>query len=181
MKRLILTAAIFSFLATSSFAGVVGHIVAGYDDSFSDNSFFDVFNDSDTTMTNVVIYGLQEGSVTWETWNFPDIAPGTDVLQYFFAGGGAFTSDYDDSYFGGGDNLYYLTADGGLISDIFSPNVNNTGNFSAFLGNDSGGAELDIDVADNVANINSPEPGSMALIGTGALLLPILRRRLNRR
>jgi len=179
MKPLTCAAVLLCFSAASSYAGIVGHIVAAYDDIGADNTYFDVFNESQDVMTNVVIHGLQEGSSTWEDWNFPDIAPGTDVLQYFFAGAGAFTVDYDDTYTGGGDNLYYLTADNGLVSDFFSPNVNNTGGFLPFLGNDSSGFELDADVAGNVANINAPEPGSLALLGT-ALLLPLLRRKICR-
>jgi hypothetical protein len=180
MRPLTCAALLLCFSAASSFAGVLGHIVAGYDGSFNDTSYFDVFNESPDVMTNVVIHGLQEGSSTWEDWAFPDIAPGTDVLQFFSAGSGAFTVDYDDFYGGGGNNFYYLTADGGLISDVFSPNVNNTGDFLGFLGNDSGGIEWDVDVAGNVANINAPEPGSLGLMGVGALLLPILRKKIRR-
>jgi hypothetical protein len=179
LRRVILTTGFLCFFAASSFAGVVGHIVAGYDGG-ADSSYFDVFNDSGITFTNVVVYGLQEGSLAWETWNLPDIAPGTDSLQYFTNGGGAFAYDYDDSYGGGGDNQYFLTTAEGFVSDVFSPNVNNTGGFLGFLGNDASGAEWDADLSATAANVSAPEPGSLALIGAGVLLLPVLRQKLRR-
>jgi hypothetical protein len=174
-SKLILAASLAAAFAANANAAV--EITAGYD-GYYDSSFFSVFNNTSSNLTNVVFTGTQGGGSA-QQWSWGNIAAG-DTVGQDFNDTGAFQYDYDDYYFGN-DVTYTFSGslNGQNVSLTFSPSSNASGGFVGFLGNDIDGYESDAQVSTYVGSAVSsvPEPASLGLMLAGLGLVGAAARR----
>jgi len=132
-----LSAASALFLARPAQAQV--SVAAQY---FDDNTSFVITNNFATPLSGITIKGKGYGGNSVSgTVTIPTIAPGKSYVFAFDDSSSAFTSDFDDTWFGQASYTLKGTVDGRLISLTFSPDNNTTGGFVPFLGNDKLGFE----------------------------------------
>ncbi|QWF72198.1 hypothetical protein KEF85_07040 [Methylomonas paludis] len=178
-KRIFNTVLTIGLLSLSSGASAsfIGDIIAGYDYS-QENSYFTVQNTSGFDLTNIV-FTASDGASFSGTWHFGNVLAGGSSTQYFADTGNAFQVDFDDSYSGGGDIKYLLTAswDGHTLYSSFSANDNYTGGFLGFLGNDIYGAEYDVSLSGVAAVLAVPEAEQYALLLLGLPMIAVAAKR----
>lgn len=158
-------------------------VLAGYDYSFQDNSFFTIVNNSTYTLSNIVFSAVGEDGPVSMSWA-SSIVGGTSSTQFFNGGAGyngGFTTSYF-RYYTENNQSYTLSFDvaghGRFTTGAFSPTSNASGSFVGFLGNDVAGNAAFANASGFVAGIAAvPEPAEwlMLLAGVAVILVPVVR------